>query len=213
MEAPTSAVVSLPEDARDDVRTYEGNLPDATVPAGVDLRMASVAPDGAVSLQPPVGTPTELIEWVNQGEVLLWMVLYEPIPDPPAVYTYWLFALDLDGNTATGRTPDSARINPDLGDEAAVGVYFDPATGALVPDLSVWAPDQQVWSTIDGAARYYIDDTRTVVGLAVPYDTLVQAVAETGGVTIVPEAIRGRAGVLSYAGDQPVVDFWPDRPR
>jgi hypothetical protein len=212
-EAPTSAVVSLPEDARGDVRTYDGDPPDTDVPVGVDLRLASVAPDGAISLQPPAGTPTELIEWANQGEILLWMVLYEPVPDPPLVYTYWLFALDLDGDTATGRTPDSARINPDLGDEATVGVYFDPGTGTLVPDLSVWDPGQQVWSTIDGAARHYIDTTRTVVGLAVPYDTLVQAVADTSGVTLVPEAIKGRAGVLSYAGDQAVVDFSPDRPR
>jgi hypothetical protein len=38
-------------------------------------------------------------------------------------------------------------------------------------------------------------------------------VAQITDVTLVPEAVKGRAAVLSYAGEQAVIDFYPDRPE
>ncbi|NLF03100.1 MAG: hypothetical protein GX601_19225 [Anaerolineales bacterium] len=213
LAASTAAAPSAPltNDAQGDVLTYEGAAPTTAAPAGVDIRSASVAADGRISVEPVAGTPQELLDWTQEGEMLLWISLYEPVQDPPTVYTYWLFALDMDGDPATGRTPGTARINPDLGDEATVGVYFDPTSGAYVPDLSVWDSAQASWVTITDGARYYFSEDRTLIGLAVPYEPLVSQVASRSNVTAAPEAIRGRAGALSYAGDQPVVDFYLDR--
>jgi len=202
-----------PTDLQGDVSTYESGDPVEAVPAGMDIRAASVAPDLRVVLQPTEGIPAELTGWATQDEALLWLALYEPIPDPPEVYTEWLFALDLDGDTATGRPVGSARINPDLGTEVAIGVYYDPADGEYVPYLLVWDPAQEELVPKPDVPRFTLDESRTLVGLALPLEMLTQAVAQTTGVTVVPEAVRGRAAVLSYAGEQAVVDFYPDRPE
>ena len=181
------------------------------VPAGVDVRIASVGTDLRVNLQSAAEAPAELAGWAAEGEVLLWITLYEPIPSPPA-YADWLFALDLDGNIATGRPAGSARINPDLGDEAVVGVLYDPASGEYVPYFLVWDPAQGGWADGPEGIRFTLGASRTVIGLALPLETLTQAVAQTTGVTLVPGAVKGRVAALSIAGEQMVVDFYPDRP-
>ena len=42
------------------------------------------------------------------------------------------------------------------------------------------------------------------------FQAFADFVAETGGVTIAPDAVRGRSAVLSYVGDQAVIDICPD---
>ncbi|MCK4472437.1 MAG: hypothetical protein KAW49_11715, partial [Anaerolineae bacterium] len=135
------------------------------------------------------------------------------VPDPPEVYTEWLFALDLDGDTTTGRPVDSARINPDLGTEAAVGVYYDPAGEEYASYFLVWDPAQGDWAEGPEVIRFHVDESRTLIGLALPLETLAQTVAQITDVTLVPEAVKGRAAVLSYAGEQAVIDFYPDLPE
>lgn len=200
-----------PADPQGDVGTYESGVRVDPFPAGVDIRAASVGADLHVDLQPATGVPVELDGWAAGGEVLLWISLYEPVPDPPA-YTDWLFALDLDGNAGTGRPAGSVRINPDLGDEAVVGVLYEPASGEYAPYFLVWDAAQESWTDGPDVTRLYIDESRTLLGLALPLETLTQAVAQGTGVSLVPEAVKGRAAVFSYAGEQPVVDFYPDRP-
>ena len=201
-----------PTDPQGDVGIYESGDPVEGVPAGVDIRVASVGADLRVVLQPTVGVPAELAAWATEEEVLLWIALYEPVPDPPAEYTEWLFALDLDGDVETGRPADSARINPDLGMEVAVGVYYDPASGNYVPYLLVWDPAQGGLVRRPDTLRFTLDESRTLIGLALPLETLTQTVAQTAGVTVVPEAAKGRAAVLSRVGEQRVIDFYPNRP-
>jgi len=183
------------------------------VPAGVDIRAASVGPDLQLSLQPTAGVPAELTGWAAEGETLLWIALYEPFPAAPAVYTDWLFALDLDGNTATGRPAGAARINPDLGTEAAIGVSYNLTTGAFEPYFWIWDPAAGDWAVGPDVVRLYQDDARTLIGLALPLETLAQNVAQTAGVTLVVEAVKGRAAALTYTGEQAVIDFYPDRPE
>ncbi|HEY67287.1 MAG TPA: hypothetical protein G4N97_03345 [Thermoflexia bacterium] len=202
-----------PTDPQGDVGTYDSGAPVEGVPAGVDIRAASVGSDLRITLQPTEGVPTELAGWTAEDEVLLWIALYKPLPDPPEVYTEWLFALDLDGDTTTGRPVGEARINPDLGMEAAIGVYYDPASGEYVPYLLVWDPAQGSLVPQPDVPRFTLDDSRTLIGLALPLETLIQAVEQTAGVTVVPEAVKGRAAALSYAGEQAVIDFYPDRPE
>jgi len=217
---PTSTPTATPEptllppaDPQGDVGTYESGTPVEAVPAGVDIRAASVEPNLQVVLQPTEGVPAELTGWATEDEVLLWIALYEPIPDPPPARTDWLFALDLDGDIESGRPVGSARINPDLGMEVAVGAYYDPSSGEYVSFFLVWDPTRGDWAAGPDVVRFYLGESRTLVGLALPLDTLTQTVAQTTGVTVVPEAVKGRAAALSYAGEQAVIDFYPDRPE
>jgi hypothetical protein len=201
-----------PADPQSDVGTYEDGAAVEAPPAGTDVRAASVGPDLRVVLQPAAGVPAALSGWPAEGEVLLWIALYEPIPDPPEEYTEWLFALDLDGDTATGRPVDSARINPDLGMEVALGVYYQPASGEYTTYFLVWNPNQGGWAEGPDELRFTIDESRTLVGFAVPLETLTQAAAQITGVTVAPEAVKGRAAALSWVEGQKVIDFYPDRP-
>ena len=215
--SPTSVPTPVPtptpalDDARGDVSVFEGGAPVEGAPAGVDLRIASVGLDLRVNLRPVVRVPVELVDWVDGSEVLLWFTFYEPVLDPPA-YSDWLFVLDLDGDAATGRPAGSARINPDLGDEAVLGVLYDPALDEYQPYFLVWDSAQGAWADGPEGIRFYMNESRTVIGLALPSETLSQAALETGGVTLAPGAVRGRAAALSLVGGEMVVDFYPDRP-
>ena len=208
---PTPQPTTPPDDSRDDVVPYEGGTPVEDAPDGVDIRAASLAPDLRASLGAPSGVPAELSGWAAEGDLLLWIVLHTPIPDPPSVYTEWLFALDLDGDKTTGRPAGTVRINPDLGDEAVLGISYDPVSDEYVPYLLVWDTAQGDWQAVHDAVQFRVGETRTVVGLILPLQKLVQAVAQTTGITVIPEAAKGRAAVLSYVGEQAVIDFYPDR--
>ena len=80
-----------PADPSGDVVAYEGGTPVEQVPAGSDIRAASLGQDLSVDLQPGEQIPDELATWAAEGELLLWMSFHGPIPDPPS-YTDWLFA-------------------------------------------------------------------------------------------------------------------------
>jgi len=212
-DTPTQEAIAPPAaDSQGDVGSYDSGAPVEGVPAGVDISSASIGADLRVPLQSTESVPAELAGWAAEGEVLLWISLYEPIPNPPAVYMNWLFALDVDGNTATGRPAGSRRINPDLGDEAVIGISYDPATGAYEPYFLVWDTAQGNWITGPEGIRYRIGESRTLVALALPLETLTQSVAQTSGVTLAPEGVKGRAAADSYAGEQRVIDFYPELP-
>jgi hypothetical protein len=209
---PTPVPTPTPVDPRGDVGTYDDGAGVDGVAASIDIRDASVSPNLAINLQSAAGASEELAGWVAAGEALLWIELHGPVPDPPP-YTDWLFALDLDGDTATGRPVGSARINPDLGDEAVVGVLYNPADGEYAPYFLVWDATQSAWADGPEVVRFTLDESRTVLGLALPLDVLTQTVAQIAGVEFAPEAAKGRAAVLSFAGEQTVVDFYPNRPQ
>jgi hypothetical protein len=208
---PTPEPTPSLNDPRGDVGAYENGAPVEGVPAGVDVRAASVGADLRVNLQSAAGVPEELAGWAAEGDVLVWITLYDPIPSPPA-YGDWLFVLDMDGDVATGRPAGSARINPDLGDEAVLGVLYDPASAEYAPYFLVWDPAQGGWVDGPEGMRFTLGQSRTVIGFALPLETLTTAVTQTTGVTPVLGAVKGRAAALSVSGEQTVVDFYPDRP-
>jgi hypothetical protein len=212
-EAPTAEAIAPPvTDPQGDVGTYDSGAPVEGAPAGVDISAASPGADLLVALEPTDSVPGELADWVAEGETLLWITLHEPLLDPPGVYMNWLFALDVDSNTATGRPAGSRRINPDLGDEAVMGVSYDPATGGYEPYFLVWDAAQGSWATGPEGIRYYISDARTLIALALPLETLTQSVAQNTGTTLIPDGVKGRAAADSYAGELRVIDFYPDLP-
>jgi hypothetical protein len=209
-EIPTPT--SVPSaDPPADVVSYDGLAPVESVPAGVDIRAASASADLRVTLQTAGGAPAELSGWA-EGEALMWIALYDPIPDPPTVYTEWVFVLDLDGDATTGRPVGSVRINPDLGIEVAVGVYYDPAGEGYSHYSLVWDPAQGSWADGPEGIHYLLSDSRTLVGLALPLEALTESAERVTGVTTVPGAVRGRAAALAVVEGLRIVDFYPDRP-
>ncbi|MGD2177617.1 MAG: hypothetical protein PVG71_07325 [Anaerolineae bacterium] len=208
-----SATPSGRTDVEGDVGAYETGTPIESPPPGVDIRTASVGPDLKVALQPTEDVPAELADWIEEGEAFFWIVLYEAIPDPPASYSNWLLVLDVDGDTESGRPVGSRRINPDLGDELAVGVTYNTNTGAFEPYSLVWDTDNDEWAT-GPEVRYTFGESRTVVGLALSLESLEGALSETSGITLTGEAVQGRAAAESYtAVGERVIDFYPNLPE
>jgi len=217
---PTAAPTPTPEpsptpapDPQDDVGAYESGDPVEGAPDGVDIRSGSVGADLRVAFQLTEGLPAELAESIGDDEVLLWIALYGPVPDPPTTFTDWVFVLDLDGDTSTGRSPGATRINPDLGDEVAIGVSYNDASGAYEPYFLVWDPARSALVAGPERPRFALNETRTLIGLALPLETLAQAAEQTAGVTLVPGEVKGRAAAQSRAGGQKVIDFYPDLPE
>jgi len=212
--APTSTPPPTPiaaADSQGDLVTYTGGAVAAQPPPGVDIRNASVAADRHVELATAQELPGQLAQWAQQGETILWIALYEPIPEVPPAYTEWLFVLDVDGNTSTGRPAGSRPINPDLGDEVAVAMFYDPTTETFDTYLLIWDPEMEDWQRAEGT-RHSISEDRMLVGLALPLEALQQQVAEISGVTLVPDAVLGRAGAVAYIDPEAVLDFYPERP-
>jgi hypothetical protein len=217
--APTTAPTATPApsetpstnpDAQGDVGTYETGAAIETVPAGIDIRAGSIDPNLSISLQPTGDVPAELTDWRAEGEAFFWLSLYDAVPDPPAGYMNWLFVLDIDGDSETGRPVGSRRINPDFGDEVAVGISYNTNTGAYEPYSLVWNDGE--WAT-GPEVRYTFGESRTVVGLALSLEDLEGALAQTSGVTPSPETMKGRAAAETYADGQRVIDFYPDLPE
>jgi hypothetical protein len=202
-----------PRDAQGDVGSYASGAPVEGAPPGIDIWAASIGPERQVLLQPPEGTPAQFLEWVNEGELLLWVRLHEPIPEAPPAYTEWIFALDVDGDPTTGRPVGSARINPDLGMEAALAVYYDPAS-QFGSYLLLWDRNAGALLASPLQVRYMLNETRSAVGLAISLDALSQAVAAASGVTLDPAAMIGRAAAWStLPSGERVIDFYPDLPQ
>ncbi len=216
---PTSIATPTPEpsptplsDPQGDVVAYESGNPVEGVPAGVDIRAASVGTDLRVVLQPTEGVPAELAEWATEDEVLLWISLYDPVPDPPTVFTDWVFVLDLDGDVTTGRPAGAVRVNPDLGYEVAIGVSYNDASGEYEPYFLVWDQAKMALVSKPDAPRFVLDEARTLIGLALPLETLTENVEQTASTTLMPGNVKGRAAVQSHAQGQKVIDCCPDRP-
>ncbi len=216
---PASTATPTPEpsptplsDPQGDVGIYESGDPVEGVPDGVDIRAASVGADLRVVLRPTEGVPAALAEWATEDEVLLWISLYDPVPDPPTVFTDWVFVLDLDGDVATGRPAGAVRVNPDLGYEVAIGVSYNDASGEYEPYLLVWDQANLALVSKPDKPRFVLDEARTLIGLALPLGTLTENVEQTTGMTLVPGDVKGRAAVQSRAGGQKAIDFCPDRP-
>jgi hypothetical protein len=207
---PTPETTPIAEaDPQGDVSVYETGAPATQPPAGLDIRNASIAPDRRLTLGVQEGLPGGLAQWVQEGEAVLWIALNDPIPDALAVRTDWLFALDLDGDSSTGRPAGARPINPDLGYEVALGVYYDPASAAYVPYLLVWNPTAQDWEG-GPAVRHWISEDRTLVALALPLYAVRQEVERVTGVMELPEAALGRAATIAYTSPDVLADLYPD---
>jgi hypothetical protein len=211
-EPTESAGSSANLDPQGDVGAYETGAPVESPPAGVDIVAASISPDAEISLQPSDDVPEELVDWSEEGEALFWISLYDAAPDPPLAYMNWLFVIDVDGDTETGRPVGSRRINPDLGDEVAIGVSYNANTEAYEPYSLVWDTENEGWAT-GPEVRYTFGESRTVVGLALSIEALEETMAQANAAPLDPEAAIGRAAAETYLADGTrVIDFYPNLP-
>jgi hypothetical protein len=195
--------VAFAVDPQGDVIDYNTRLPVEGAPTGLDIQAASVAGDLSVALQPGGGVPEELAGWAAEGEGLMWITLYEPVPQGSRIR--WFLVLDVDGNSATGRAPGTLDIDTGLGDEIAIMV--EHGTG----QVTTWVWDNAS-GFVDGPAgtRYTVTESGTVVGFALPLEALTQAVSERAGVTLAPEAVKGRVGADAFLGEQRIIDYYPN---
>lgn len=197
----------LPDDQGDAV-VYETGNPVEEIPAGTDIRIASIGDDMEVALGSPEEVPGGLADLATGDDVLLWLELYEPIPESPEGRLEWLFVLDMDDDTETGRPAGQRPINPDLGYEAAIGLAYEDGTYSayvLIWQAGSWAGGPQ--------ATYLVDESGTLIGLAVPREELVAKVSELSGVETVPDDVKGRLAALAGAGANRIADFYPELPE
>jgi len=210
--APTATVSGSP-DAQGDIGEYETGDAVESPPTGVDISAASLEPDMGLSFASSDELPDELVDWTEEGELLFWISLHDAVPDPPSSYMNWLFVVDADGDTETGRLVGSARVNPDLGDEFAVGVSYDANTQAYDAYALVWNPEEDGWAE-GPEVRYTFGDSREVVGLAVSLEALEESMTEVGAASMSRDAARGRAAAETYLADGTrVIDFYPNLPE
>ncbi len=196
---PTPPPTPIPEaDPSGDLFVYNTGAAASAPFDGLDIRNAAFAADGRLQAG---GLPAELAGWAQAGEVVLWMALYTPIPEGLSVRADWFFVLDLDGNPGTGRPPGTRPVNQGLGDEVAVGLYYDPTDGAFHSYLLLWNAARGDFDD-GGEPRYWVSPDRTGVALAVSGDIL-------GPRGFAPEAARGRAATVAYTTPQPIADFYP----
>jgi hypothetical protein len=211
-DLPLPTDTAVPADAQGDVVTYDDALdPVDEFPAGIDILVASIGPDMSVAFESAEAVPDALAEWATDEDLLLWIELQEPLPDPPEGRLEWIFILDVDSDSETGRPAGARPINPDLGYEAAVSLSYNPDNEQYVTYYAVWDAETGGWTT-SSEVRYLVDDSRTLIGLAVSREALSEAIAESSGTAVVPDAVLGRAAALAGQGAERVADFYPDLP-
>jgi len=209
---PTVTVSSSP-DSQGDLGEYETGAPIESSPSGIDIADASIGPEQGLSLEPADDLPDQLADWGEEGEMVFWLSLHDAVPDPPPGYMNWLFVVDTDGNTETGRPVGSRRINPDLGDELAVGVSYNTEDEAYEPYALVWDTEGGAWAT-GPEVRYTFGESRTIVGLALSREALEESIAAVGTASLSPDEARGRAAAETYLADGTrVIDFYPNLPE
>jgi hypothetical protein len=205
---PEPTQPAFPPDGQGDAVVYETGDPVDETPAGADVRVASIGDDLGMTLGIPEEVPEGLADLASEGDVLLWLELYEPIPESPGERLEWIFALDMDDDTATGRPAGQRPINPDLGYEVAIGVTYEGGTYGtyvLIWQAGSWAAGPE--------ATYLVDETGTLIGLAVPREALVAQVSELSGVDAVPDDVKGRLAALVGTGASRIADFYPELPE
>ena len=98
-----------------------------------------------------------------------------------------------------------------MGYEAAVSLSYNPDNEEYSTYYAIWDDETGGWIT-SSEVRYYIDDSGTLIGLAVSREALTDAIAEASGTTVVSDAVLGRAAALSGQGAERIADFYPDLP-
>jgi hypothetical protein len=194
-----------------DLASFDTLVPIAIAPPGTDIR--AVCFDGGRQLVRtiPGELAGEISDWNTEENLILWLTFHEPVPTASDMERYWIFALDADGNTATGRPVGEGIINPDIGVEATIGVYS--ATGIeLAPYALVWNARLATSEpqALDLEAR--LSAARGALFIRVPVESLTETIRTLSEVESNWDQAVGRALATAATGEGVVADFAPERP-
>ena len=214
--AITTQAVCL--DRSGDLARYDTLAPVRRAVQGADIQRASL--DDArhpVTTLPP-DLRAEIGDWDQETSLILWMTLYQPVPDEaapgePDTERYWLFALDLDGDSTTGRPVGDGVINPDMGVEVTIGVKWDPELGAeREPYIYVWNADTGTSDRRTEGVEARFSRARDAVFVRIGVDLLSELVRQYSETEFDPTRAVGRAAALAVTDEGMVADFCPDLP-
>lgn len=214
--SPTPAASPTPVlavDRRGDLVDYDTFAPIANAPTGADIRLACFDQDLQLIRSIPGELAAEIRDWNTAGYLILWMTLYEPVPEILEQDRYWLFALDSDGSLASGRPPGDGPVIPDLGPEVSIGVRSMPAAGITFEVyLYVWNTAIQDSEVHSAQAEARLGTTREAIFIRVPYDVLESLIRELSQTEPRWERATGRAATIVSTGTGRAIDFFPELP-
>ena len=198
-------------DPEDDLVDYATLVSFGDTPPGSDIRLACFDPDLHLVRAVPPELEDVASDWRSADDLVFWIMLHEPIPPTIDATTSWLFAVDTDNDTTTGRPLDSGVINPDIGPEVTVGVRLDP-TGEAYPYVYVWnaATGDSNLSEIGVQARF--STARDAVLVKVSEVMLTSNVINLSQAQPDWDQAVGRAATLVSSGERTAIDFFPERP-
>ncbi len=206
---PTNAP---PQDVAADVVSLIGGDAVAEPPQGVDIAACNIAGDTQVTRDLP---PAALKIGQTGGQLIVWLMLAQPVPESRTLDYHWLASLDVDANPETGRPKGDGYINPELGAEIGAGVFLYP-DGELEPYLYIWDTEKGDWaadSEVPEIAEAALSETRDAVALIFPIVELNEALEEIAGVSLNPNLLKGRMATIASSNTEPaVVDFCPNLP-
>jgi len=207
---PTSAAL---RDESNDLVNSNTLEPAIETPLGSDIETACF--DGGLHIvrEMEENLSAEIGDWDAAGNLILWMKLYEPIPEVSEQRRYWIFALDTDNNAATGRPVGDGVINPDIGVEITIGVQSDPARGiAFEPYMYIWNAQLNDSERRTSDLETRLSSKRDVIFIRVPEDLIAELVRGYSQTEPQWNAIAGRAAALVETSEEIAVDFLPELP-
>jgi hypothetical protein len=214
--APTQTSSPSPSiffDGVGDLVSFDTLEPVSVAPPGTDIRAACFSGGRQLMRTIPAELAGEISDWDTEENLILWLAFHQPVPTASDMERFWIFALDTDGDTATGRPVGEGIINPDIGVEATIGVHSDPATGIeLAPYILVWnarlATSES--QTLDLEAR--LSAARDALFIRVPVGSLTETIKTLSKVEPNWDQTIGRALATATTSEGTVADFAPERP-
>ncbi|MFN2269686.1 MAG: hypothetical protein ACK2US_02535 [Anaerolineae bacterium] len=208
--APASTVFF---DAAGDLVSFDTLAPIAFAPPGTDIRSACFNSERRLMRTVPEELAGEISDWNAEENLVLWLTFHEPVPTVPDMERYWIFALDTDGNTATGRPVDEGKINPDIGVEVTIGVHSNPAAGIeLAPYIMVWNTRLATSESLTLEMEARLSAARDALFVRVPADLLTEIIRSFSEVEPNWDQATGRALATATTSEGAVADFAPERP-
>jgi hypothetical protein len=207
---PTSMVFL---DVASDLVNFDTLEPVTIAPPGTDIRVACFNGERQLMRTIPRELATEINDWNTEENLVLWLAFHEPVPTAPDMERFWIFALDTDGDTTTGRPVGEGIINPDIGTEATIGVHSNPAAGIeLAPYALIWNDRLGTSETQILELEARLSTTRGALFVRVPVELLAGTIRTLSEVEPDWDKTIGRALTTATTDEGTIADFAPERP-
>lgn len=196
-----------------DLVSFDTLAPVASAPPGTDIRAVCFNGGRQLVRTIPGELAGEISDWNTEENLILWLTFHEPVPTASDMERYWIFALDTDNNTATGRPVGEGIINPDIGVEVTIGVYSNPAADIeLAPYALVWNARLVTSEPQILDLEAHLSAARGALFIRVPVASLTETIRTLSEVESDWDQAVGRALATATTGEGVVADFAPERP-